>query len=163
MHIYHNDWGKYEFVEEDSGPCCRELARTHGRGISTARRGAAGDRMVRQHRQSQHSPRLAYRNDLQELMQFVGISTPAEFRLVSRAHVLAWRKDLEQRAALAGSTLRRKLSAVSSLFEYLCEQNAVTTNPVDGVKRPKVESYEGKTPALGDSPGPTSPQAQGAY
>ena len=84
-------------------------------------------------------------------MQFVGISTPAEFRLVSRAHVLAWRKDLEQRAALAGSTLRRKLSAVSSLFEYLCEQNAVTTNPVDGVKRPKVESYEGKTPALGDS------------
>jgi site-specific recombinase XerD len=27
----------------------------------------------------------------------------------------------------------------------------VSTNPVDGVKRPKVESYEGKTPALGDA------------
>jgi integrase/recombinase XerD len=26
----------------------------------------------------------------------------------------------------------------------------VTHNPVKGVKRPKVESYEGKTPALGD-------------
>ena len=30
------------------------------------------------------------------------------------------------------------------------EKNAVTHNPVKGVKRPKVESYEGKTPALGD-------------
>jgi integrase/recombinase XerD len=94
--------------------------------------------------------RRAYRNDLQEFMGFVGISAPEEFRLVSRAHVLAWRQDLERRQ-LAGSTLRRKLAALSSLFEYLCEQNAVTTNPVDGVKRPKVESCEGKTPALGDA------------
>ena len=36
------------------------------------------------------------------------------------------------------------------LFEHLCDANAVTHNPVKGVKRPKVESYEGKTPALGD-------------
>jgi site-specific recombinase XerD len=94
--------------------------------------------------------RRAYRNDLQEFMAFVGISQSEEFRLVSRAHVLAWRQNLDQRE-LAGSTLRRKLAALSSLFEYLCEQNAVATNPVDGVKRPKVESYEGKTPALGDA------------
>jgi site-specific recombinase XerD len=94
--------------------------------------------------------RRAYRNDLQEFMGFVGITRPEDFRLVSRAHVLAWRKDLERRE-LAGSTLRRKLAALSSLFEYLCEQNAVATNPVDGVKRPKVETNEGKTPALGDA------------
>ena len=94
--------------------------------------------------------RRAYRNDLQEFMGFVGIATPEEFRLVSRAHVLAWRQDLERRE-LAGSTLRRKLAAISSLFEYLCERNAVATNPVDGVKRPKVETNEGKTPALGDA------------
>jgi hypothetical protein len=36
---------------------------------------------------------------------------------------------------------------LSSLFEYLCEKNAVTHNPVKGVKRPKAESGEGKTPA----------------
>jgi integrase/recombinase XerD len=63
--------------------------------------------------------------------------------------VLAWRKDLEQRA-LSGATIRRKLAALSSLFEHLCDTNAVTYNPVKGVKCPKVESYEGKTPALGD-------------
>jgi integrase/recombinase XerD len=94
--------------------------------------------------------RRAYRTDLKEFMGFVGIETPVQLRLVTRAHVLAWRTDLERRE-LAGSTLRRKLSALSSLFEYLCERNAVVTNPVDGVKRPKVESYEGKTPALGDA------------
>jgi integrase/recombinase XerD len=94
--------------------------------------------------------RRAYRNDLQEFIAFVGILRPEDFRLVSRAHVLAWRQDLERRQ-LAGSTLRRKLAALSSLFEYLCERNAVATNPVDGVKRPKVETNEGKTPALGDA------------
>jgi site-specific recombinase XerC len=64
-------------------------------------------------------------------MGFVGIVAPAEFRLVTRAHVLAWREDL-QRRALAGSSIRRKLAALSSLFEYLCDQNAVPTNPVKG-------------------------------
>jgi integrase/recombinase XerD len=94
--------------------------------------------------------RRAYRNDLQEFMGFIGILQPEELRLVSRAHVLAWRADLERRE-LASSTVRRKLAAISSLFEYLCERNAVTNNPVDGVKRPPVESHEGKTPALGDA------------
>lgn len=93
--------------------------------------------------------RRAYQIDLKDFMQFVGIRRPEEFRIVTRAHVIAWRKHLESRE-LAGPTIRRKLAALSSLFEYLCEQNAVTHNPVKGVKRPKVDSYEGKTPALGD-------------
>src|SRR5215216_3146900 len=93
--------------------------------------------------------RRAYQIDLRDFMSFVGIDRPEEFRLVTRAHLIAWRKQLEQRS-LAGATIRRKLAALSSLFEYLCEHNAVTNNPVKGVKRPKVESYEGKTPALGD-------------
>jgi site-specific recombinase XerD len=93
--------------------------------------------------------RRAYQIDLKDFMSFVGIRRPEEFRLVTRAHLIAWRKQLEQRQ-LAGATIRRKLAALSSLFEYLCEHNAVMHNPVKGVKRPKVESYEGKTPALGD-------------
>ena len=35
--------------------------------------------------------RRAYRNDLKEFMTFVGISAPDELRLVTRAHILAWR------------------------------------------------------------------------
>ncbi len=93
--------------------------------------------------------RRAYMSDLRDFMDFVGIRRPEEFRIVSRSHVIAWRKSLEGRA-LGGATIRRKLAALSSLFEYLCERNAVTHNPVKGVKRPQVETYEGKTPAIGD-------------
>lgn len=94
--------------------------------------------------------RRAYRNDINEFMQFAGIVRPEQFREVNRAHVLAWRKTLENRQ-LASSSLRRKLAALSSLYEYLCDRNAVLHNPVKGVKRPRVESQEGKTPALSDA------------
>ena len=83
-------------------------------------------------------------------MAFTGIVQPEEFRSVTRSHILAWRADLENQK-LAGSTIRRKLAALASLYEYLCDTNAVTHNPVKGVKRPRVDSYEGKTPALGDT------------
>jgi site-specific recombinase XerD len=92
--------------------------------------------------------RRAYQGDLKDFMAFVGVTRPEDFREVTRAHVIAWRKSLEART-LAGATIRRKLAALSSLFEYLCEKNAVPVNPVKGTKRPRVESQEGKTPALG--------------
>ena len=95
------------------------------------------------------STRRAYQNALQDFMRFTGIVRPDEFRSVTRAHVIAWRDELATRA-LSGMTVRHRLAALSSLFEYLCEKNAVTHNPVKGVKRPPVEGYEGKTPALGD-------------
>jgi integrase/recombinase XerD len=56
-------------------------------------------------------------------------------RMVVRSHVIAWRKDMEARR-LAPTSIRRKLSALSSLFDNLCERNAVLGNPVDGVERP---------------------------
>jgi hypothetical protein len=43
-------------------------------------------------------------------------------------------------------------SPPSPLYEFLTDQNAVPTDPVKGVKRPKVDSYEGKTPAIADHP-----------
>lgn len=94
--------------------------------------------------------RRAYRIDLTDFLSFTGLATADEIRLVTRAHVIAWRKALEERA-LSGATIRRKLAALSSLFESLCERNAVTHNPVKGVKRPRADTNEGKTPALGDA------------
>lgn len=93
--------------------------------------------------------RRAYQIDLRDFMTFTGIVQADEFRTVTRAHVLAWRKRLKARQ-LSGATIRRKLAALSSLFDYLCERNAVLLNPVAGVKRPRGNSNEGKTPALGD-------------
>ena len=94
--------------------------------------------------------RRAYRNDVGEFSAFTGLHHPVELRTVTRAHVIAWRKDLEARA-LSPSSIRRKLAALSSLFDYLCERNAVAGNPVDGVKRPLANGNEGSTPALGDA------------
>lgn len=94
--------------------------------------------------------RRAYQADLEDFCAFVGLSVAEEFRAVNRAHVLAWRAQLEQRG-LAGATIRRKLAALASLFDHLLESNAVAGgNPVHGVKRPRIETSEGKTPALGD-------------
>ena len=74
-------------------------------------------------------------------------------RQVTRAHLIAWRKDLERRG-LAPSSIRRKLAAVASFFGHLCEVNAVSHNPVRGVKRPKAENNQGKTLAPSRQPGP---------
>ena len=94
--------------------------------------------------------RRAYKIDVQEFIAFACLGGIAELRAVTRAHVIAWRKDLEKRE-LAHSSIRRKLSALSALFDYLCEHNAVSGNPVDGVKRPVANGNEGSTPALGDA------------
>ena len=93
--------------------------------------------------------RRAYRHDVTGFMRFVGITAPREFRTVTRAHVIAWRQELERRH-LAAASIRRKLSALADLFDYLCEANAVSHNPVKGVARPNEGASEGKTPALSD-------------
>lgn len=106
--------------------------------------------------------RRAYRMDIGQFKAFLGISSSDDFRTVTRAHVIAWRGELASRViqdgdgrvlrvGLSPATIRRKLSAVSALFDDLCERNAVAQNPVHGVQRPEVENAnEGKTPAISD-------------
>jgi hypothetical protein len=80
--------------------------------------------------------RRAYRGDIHDFMGFV-LDRPT--RGVPSRHPRARARlaeDLEGRE-LGGATIRRKLAALSSLFEHLCDANAVTHNPVKGVKRPQ--------------------------
>src|SRR5580658_3872816 len=81
----------------------------------------------------------AYRNAIADFIRFTGIRELGEFRVVTRSHVIAWRDDLVKRH-LDRATVRHRLSALASLFEFLCDKNAITHNPVKGVKRPKVET-----------------------
>ena len=90
----------------------------------------------------------AYREDVREFIAFSGLSSYAELRTIGRPHIIAWRQDMRSRK-LSRATIRRKLSALSSLFDYLCDRNAVAGNPVDGVRRPATDTNEGATPALG--------------
>ena len=64
--------------------------------------------------------RRAYHNDVTDFCRFAGISAPEGLRLVTRAHVIAWRRHLEERH-LEASSIRRKLAVLSSLFDYLCD------------------------------------------
>jgi integrase/recombinase XerD len=82
---------------------------------------------------------------VQEFVLYTGLHDPAALRSVARSHVIAWRKHLESRE-LSHASIRRRLSALSSLFDYLSERNAVAGNPVDGVKRPMANNNEGSTP-----------------
>jgi integrase/recombinase XerD len=91
----------------------------------------------------------AYETAVKDFMRFVGIRRPEEFRIVTRAHIIAWRDELAQRG-LSSGTIRHRLASLASLLEYLCDKNAVTHNPAKGVERPKTESGEGKTPAIAD-------------
>src|SRR6202023_1626877 len=69
------------------------------------------------------STERAYRNTIADFMRFTGISRPEEFGIVTRAHVIEWRKDLERREIgratdnrnPAGATIRHRLAALSSL------------------------------------------------
>ena len=99
--------------------------------------------------------RRAYKGDVEDFIAFCGIERADEFRSATRAHVIAWRTTLEVRLnqkgePLGAATIRRKLSAVSSMYEFLCNENAVEHNPVSGVNRPTEGANEGKTPALSD-------------
>ena len=42
--------------------------------------------------------RRAYQSDLRKSMIFTRITISDQFRVVTRAHLLAWRRDLEQRS-----------------------------------------------------------------
>jgi integrase/recombinase XerD len=97
--------------------------------------------------QNRHT-REAYRRDVTSFMSFVGIRRPEDFRTITRAHVIAWRDTLADKSA---ATVRRHLSALSSLMDYLCDQNAITHNPVNGVARPTEGANEGTTPAISDA------------
>ena len=89
--------------------------------------------------------RRAYQGDIENFCQFVCLRTPKQFREVTRAHVLAWRRQFEQRG-LSETTQRRTLAPRASLFDHLLENSAlVGGNPVQGGKRPKLETTEGKT------------------
>ena len=84
-----------------------------------------------------------YQFAIRAFMRFTGIREAEEFRIITRAHVIAWRKSLVDQG-LSGATIRARLAALSSLYEYLCDHHAVPFNPVKGVRRPKVETTEAR-------------------
>ena len=68
--------------------------------------------------------RRAYRLDVEHFMTTIGITAREELRQVDRAAVIYWQREMEKEGAKP-STVRRRLSALSSLFSHLVHHRLV--------------------------------------
>ena len=99
---------------------------------------------------SSFNTRDAYQRAVGSFVATLGITTPDELYSVKQAHVLAWRKSMEQ-AELSNATIANRLSALSSLYKELTDNQITSVNPVTGVRRPKTGNAgmgAGKSPTL---------------
>ena len=92
--------------------------------------------------------RRAYRNDVTHFAAVLGIQSSAELYTVDHRAVTYWEKHLREVDGLEPSTIRRRLSALSSLFTHLVDHGVVAVNPVREIKRPELDRSEGKTLAF---------------
>ena len=82
--------------------------------------------------------RRAYRIDVADFMAFVGIQRPEEFRIVTRAHFIAWRRDPEGRGlythslrATAATNALDHEADIAKVQERLGHANIATTRLYD--------------------------------
>ena len=92
--------------------------------------------------------RRAYRQDVAHSMRVLGITTPDQLRQVDHRAVIAWERTMRETERAAASTVRRRLSALSSLFKHLVRHGAASRNPVVDVTRPVINREEGSTAAF---------------
>lgn len=109
--------------------------------------------------------RRAYKRDVGHFIESMGIRSADELRHVSRAAVVAWLNVMKANSA-SHRTIRRRLSALSSLFAHLVAHQAADANPVRDIKRPRVNRRQGVTRAFSarearkllDAPDPSTVQ-----
>jgi integrase/recombinase XerD len=91
--------------------------------------------------------RRAYKQDVAHFVATMGIKSAEELKQVGRAAVVAWQNAMKDEQAKP-RTIRRRLSALSSLFAHLIEHRAADENPVRDIKRPRVNRRQGTTRAF---------------
>ncbi len=92
--------------------------------------------------------RSAYRLDVAHFMRTLGITSPDQLRQVDHRAVIAWERIMCEQECAAASTVRRRLSALSSLFKHLVRHGSAVRNPVVDVARPSINREEGSTAAF---------------
>lgn len=92
--------------------------------------------------------RRAYRLDVAHFMGTFGITSPEQLRQVDHRAVIAWERIMREQQGAAASTVRRRMSALSSLFKHLVRHGTASRNPVVDVARPAINREEGSTVAF---------------
>jgi integrase/recombinase XerD len=99
---------------------------------------------------SSQNTRDAYQRSVASFIATIGINSPDELYEVKQAHVLAWRASMEK-SDLSQATIANRLSALSSLYKHLTDEQLTPSNPAAGVRRPKTGNAgigAGKSPTL---------------
>ncbi|MCY4548092.1 MAG: tyrosine-type recombinase/integrase [Defluviicoccus sp.] len=91
--------------------------------------------------------RGSYLRHVAEFMDFAGLDAPERLPDATPEQVEGWR-DAMREGPLRAATVRRKLSALSSLFEDLVARGAARGNPVEGVERPGEDDDTNAAPVL---------------
>lgn len=97
--------------------------------------------------QQSEQTRRAYRGDVAHFIKTVGVKTREDLRKVDRGAVIAWQHVMKEQSAKP-ATIRRRLAALSSLFNHLIHVRAADINPVREVKRPRINRKKGTTAAF---------------
>jgi len=92
--------------------------------------------------------RRAYGLDVRHFMATLHITTTDELRRIDHRAVIAWERTMRERENAAPSTVRRRLSALSSLFKHLVRHGHAAKNPVTEIERPAINRDEGSTLAF---------------
>ncbi|MBF0235299.1 MAG: tyrosine-type recombinase/integrase [Desulfamplus sp.] len=82
---------------------------------------------------------LGYDNAIRSFLNFLQIESPEELRGITYAHVIAFKKYLQSKGYKPRS-INNRLSAISSLFKHLIEQQVVRVNVAEGVRRMPVNA-----------------------
>ena len=88
-----------------------------------------------------------YLRHVAEFMDFAGLGSPELLPDATPEQVEGWRDALCD-GPLRAATVRRKLSALSSLFEDLVARGAAESNPVEGIERPAEDDDTNAAPVL---------------
>jgi hypothetical protein len=108
--------------------------------------------------------RQAYAGDVRHFICLFGITSREELRQVDRKIMMAYPRHLREVQRLHPTTIRRRLSALSSLFRHLIQFEVIAANPVQAIDRPAINRWQGMIPAFSpqearvllDAPDPTT-------
>jgi integrase/recombinase XerD len=90
---------------------------THGSRLSTIEQIAdVPEQEIWLQRQKSPRTRPAYRLDEQHFMRTLSITSPAELRQADHKALIAWERYMRETEHAASSTMRRRLAALSSLY-----------------------------------------------
>ncbi len=89
--------------------------------------------------ESEHTKK-SYRSDIKQFLDFLFDNTPEVDNIskIVRIHIIAFKRWLKEND-FAPKTINRKLSSLSSYFDFLVEKGIFESNPVTSIKRPKQE------------------------